>query len=73
MKLPADFVYSDTKAEKLGRHEFAFLDIDSAAGKKRLYATVQNGFAVLFTLTYSSDDDLQSLRTILADGNFKLK
>jgi hypothetical protein len=38
-----------------------------------MYATVQNGFAVLFTLTYSSDDDLQSLRTILADGNFKLK
>jgi len=73
MKLPADFVYSDTKAEKLGHHEFAFLDIDSAAGKKRMYATVQNGFAVLFTLTYSSDDDLQSLRTILSDGNFKLK
>lgn len=73
MKLPADFVYSDTQAERLGHHEFAYLNIDSAAGKKRLYATVQNGYAVLFTLSYSSDDDLQSLRKILADGNFKLK
>jgi len=73
MKLPADFVYSETQAEKLGHHEFAFMDIDSAAGRKRMYATVQNGFAILFTLSYSSDDDLQSLRKILADGNFKLK
>jgi len=72
MKLPTDFTYSETGAEKLGAHQFAYLDISSNAGKKRMYATVSNGFAVLFTLSYSSDDDLQSMRQILATGNFKL-
>lgn len=73
MTLPADFKYSDTQAEQLGAHQFAFLDVSSKAGKKRMYATVRNGFAVLFTLSYSSDDDLQTMRQILTDGNFKLK
>lgn len=73
MKLPPDFKYSDTSAEKLGSHQFAFLDVSSSAGKKRLYATVRNGIAILFTLSYSSDDDLQTMRQILTEGNFKLK
>jgi hypothetical protein len=37
MKLPPDFKYSDTQAEKLGAKQFAFIDISSNAGKKRLY------------------------------------
>ena len=73
MRLPSDFKYSDTKAEKLGKRQFGFLDTQSAEAKTRMYATVRNGYAILFTLNYRSDDDLQAFRQILADGNFSLK
>ncbi|HTK27806.1 MAG TPA: hypothetical protein VL327_14675 [Pyrinomonadaceae bacterium] len=70
MKLPADFKYSETQAEQLGRHQFAFLDVSSNAGKKRMYATVRNRYAIMFTLSYTNDEDLQTLRQILAKGEF---
>jgi hypothetical protein len=73
MKLPADLEYSDTQAEKLGGQQFGFLDVDSKAGKKRMYATVRNGFAILFTLSYTEADDLETFRSILSNGNFPLK
>jgi len=73
MKLPVDFKYSETQAEKLGKRQFAFLDTTSKAGKKRLYATVRNGSALMFTLSYKSETDLQTFRQILSDGNFRLK
>lgn len=73
MTLPADFKYSETQAERLGRWQFAFLDSSSKAGKKRLYATVRRGYAILFSLSYSKDEDLQTLREVLRDGNFYLK
>lgn len=70
MKLPADFKYSETKAEKLGKKQFAFLDTSTNAGQKRLYATVRGGYAIMFTLTYKKDEDLQAFRSILAAGSF---
>lgn len=70
IKLPPDFTYSATKAEQLGSHQFAYLDTSSNSGKKRLYATVRNGFAIMFTLSYTQDKDLQTLRRILENGNF---
>jgi hypothetical protein len=73
MKLPADFKYSETQAEQLGKHQFGFLDSSSSAGKKRLYATVRNGHAVLFSISYAKDEDLQVLRRVLSEGNFALK
>ena len=73
MKLTPDFKYSETNAEKLGSHQFAFIDVSSNAGKKRLYATVRSGFAILFALSYRDDNDLQTMRQILTDGNFRLK
>jgi len=73
MKLPADFKYSETQAERLGRKQFAFLDTSSDAGKKRMYATVIKGLAVIFTLTYTRDEDLQEMRKILVNSNFELK
>lgn len=73
MNLPADFKYSETQAEQLGRKQFAFLDTSSGAGKKRIYATVIKGQAVIFTLTYTKDEDLQTMRKILSAGNFSLK
>jgi len=73
MKLPADFKYSETQAEKLGQKQFAFLDVSSKAGKKRMYAMVRGGHAIMFTLSYLRDNDLQTMRQILANGNFALK
>ncbi len=73
MKLPADFRYSETQAEQLGAIQFGFLDTSTNAGKKRMYATVRDGFALMFTISYSKDADLQTLRTVLEQGNFRLK
>ena len=73
MKLPADFKYSAAKAEKLGAKQFAFLDTSADAGKKRMYATVRKRFAIMFTISYTKDDDLQTLRHVLEQGNFTLK
>lgn len=71
--LPPDFRYSATKAEQLGAKQFAYIDTSSNAGKKRMYATVRNGFAIMFTISYTSDTDIETLRRILTTGNFALK
>lgn len=73
MNLPEDFRYSETQAERLGKQQFAFLDLSNKAGKKRLYATVRRGYAILFSLSYSREDDLQAIRRVFAEGNFALK
>ena len=73
MKLPANFKYSETQAEKLGAKQFAFIDTSTAAGKKRMYATVRKGFAIMFTISYTKADDLKTLRETLELGNFALK
>lgn len=73
MKLPADFKYGETGAEKLGSMQFGYIDTTSKAGRKRMYATVRSGFAILFTLSYTSDTDLETLRGVLAGGKFSLK
>lgn len=72
IKLPAGFKYSETQAEKLGAMQFGFLDVSGGgAGKKRMYATVRGGHALMFTLTYNSDEDLAALKNVLAAGDFK--
>jgi len=73
MKLPTDFRYSETQAEKLGAKQFAYVDVSSNAGKKRMYATLRNGHAIMFTLSYTKPEDLATMRQILSTGNFALK
>ncbi len=73
LKPPPDFTYSDTEAETLGGHQFGYLDVSSDAGKRRMYVSVRNGFAVLLTLSYSQFDDLDTFRRVLDNGNFFLK
>jgi hypothetical protein len=73
MTLPKDFKYSETQAEQLGRRQFAFLDSSNTSGKKRLYATVRKGYAVLFSLSYTKDEDLDVFRRVLSEGNFAFK
>ncbi|CAN5333525.1 hypothetical protein BH10ACI2_BH10ACI2_15990 [soil metagenome] len=72
MKLPADFKYSETGAEKLGPNQFGYLDADSNAGKKRMYATVRNGYAIMFTISYKDDTDLNTLRLVLERADMHL-
>jgi hypothetical protein len=72
-KLPSEVQYSETQAERLGRHEFAYLDLITPDGKTRMYVTVRNRFAILFKFSYSEDKDLQVFRDVLAKGNFSLK
>ncbi|MEO7674945.1 MAG: hypothetical protein ABIU09_12815 [Pyrinomonadaceae bacterium] len=73
LKLPPGLTYSKTQAEKLGQRQFAFIDIATEAGKKRMYATVKNRYAILFTVSYKDERDLQTMRQILSEGNFFLK
>lgn len=72
-KLPPDFTYSATKAERLGSNQYAYLDTNSASGKKRMYATVKKGYAIMFTLSYSDANDVASVRDILAAADFQSK
>lgn len=71
IKLPPDFVYSETKAEKLGDMQFGFIDTASKAGKKRIYATVRHGQAILFALAYNESADLATMQEILEKGDFQ--
>ncbi|MEJ7623196.1 MAG: hypothetical protein WKF34_04325 [Pyrinomonadaceae bacterium] len=71
MKLPADFKYSETQAEKLGAKQYGFLDISNRSGKKRMYATVRSGHAVLFTLSYDKQKDLEAFRAVLSGARFR--
>lgn len=73
MQLPPDFKYSETQAEKLGSRQYAFLDTSASSGKKRMYATVKNGTAIMFTLSYSKAEDLETMRRILSGANLALK
>jgi hypothetical protein len=71
--LPSGVRYSETQAEKLGRRQFAYIDLSTPDGKTRMYVTIRTGFAILFKLSYSDDKDLQTFRDVLAKGNFSLK
>jgi hypothetical protein len=73
MPLPAGFKYSETQAEKLGVKQFAYIDTETKDDKRRLYATIRNGYALLFSITYTEREDLEILREILTGGNFTLQ
>jgi hypothetical protein len=73
VKVPPDFTYSDTQAERLGAMQFGYIDTATGTTKKRMYATVRRGYAIMFTISYSSDADLVTMRRILETGNFSLK
>ncbi len=67
-KMPADFKYSEIRAEKLGTKQFAYFDSSSEeGGKKRIYATVKNGYAIMYVITYTDGEDIEILRAILSE------
>ncbi|HMM80303.1 MAG TPA: hypothetical protein PKC65_09800 [Pyrinomonadaceae bacterium] len=71
-KLPASFKVGETDAEKLGAMQFAFLDTSTGTQKRRVYVTVRDGYAVLFAVSYVSDEDLLTARDVLRTGDFFL-
>jgi len=73
VRMPAGYRYSETQAERLGSNQFAYIDTSDNEGKTRIYVTVRRGYAVLFSLNYVADDDLETFRDILARANFALK
>jgi len=73
IKLPPGYTFSETKAEKLGPNQFAYLDSTDQGAKERLYVTVRKGYAILLSLAYSADDDLETFRDVLALASFSSK
>lgn len=73
MKLPPDFKFSETQAEQLGKRQYGFLDTSSDAGKKRMYATLRGGTALIFTLSYLTDEDLKTFRQIMSAIEYSAK
>jgi hypothetical protein len=73
VRMPASYKYSETQAEKLGPNQFAYLDTSDNEGKTRVYVTVRKGYAILFSLNYVADEDLETFRDVLARANFALK
>jgi len=73
IQLPPDFKYSEVKAEKLGKTQFAYLEITKTNANQRIYATFRKGYAIFFVLTFNNEEDLETMRRILAQGNFALK
>lgn len=73
MKLPPDYEYSVTQAERLGAQQFAYLDISTGKEKKRLYATVRDGYAIILAFTYHDLADLAAFRRIIEEANFSLR
>jgi hypothetical protein len=73
IKMPAGFKYSETQAEKLGAHQFAFIESSDQTSRTRIYVTVRRGYAILFSLNFSADDDLETFRDMLARADLALK
>ena len=73
VKMPAGERFSETQAEKLGQNQYAFIDTSDKNTKTRMYVTVRNGYAILFSLNYSTDEDLETFRDVLARTEFTTK
>lgn len=71
-RLPAGFVYGETGAEELGRRQFAYLDISTVNGNKRIYVKFLGRTAILMTVSYIEAIDLDRFRTILDERGFDL-
>ncbi|HMT09737.1 MAG TPA: hypothetical protein PKA82_17255 [Pyrinomonadaceae bacterium] len=71
-RLPAGFVYGETGAEELGRRQYAYLDISTSNGNKRIYVKFRGRNAILMTVSYIDAVDLERFRDILEKRGFDL-
>jgi len=73
VQLPPEMKYSEIQAEKLGTRQFGFIEINRKEATQRMYVTVKKNYAIFFVFTYNDAADLETMRTMLANGNFALK
>ncbi|HEX8246887.1 MAG TPA: hypothetical protein VF599_01790 [Pyrinomonadaceae bacterium] len=74
LQLPPDFKYSETiNSEKFGNETFYSLDIQRTGYKQKFYATARRGYALFFTLTYITEKDLETMKTVIRNSDFSWK
>jgi hypothetical protein len=74
LKLPADFKYSETiSAEKFGNETFYYIQVDRATYRQRFYAIYRKGYSLFFTLSYASNEDLETMKKVIRDSDFSWK
>lgn len=73
VKMPADFKYSEIKTEMLDNLPLDYMEVSSGNNKKRMYAFVRKGYAVLITISYYEDADFESLRQVLSGADLDYK
>ena len=74
LQLPPDYKYSEKiELEKFGNETFYYIDIERAAYRQRIYSTYRKGYALFFTLSYVTDEDLETMRSILKNSDFAWK
>jgi len=66
---------NDTTSISLGGREFGVMDVEmnmmGATLKQKHYATVMKGYALQFVITYTKDEELPALQTILDSMKFE--
>ena len=73
MKMPDVFKYSDVKTETIDNIPLDYIETSSGNNKKRMYATVRRGYAVLMTISYYEDADLETLHRVLTGADLDYK
>lgn len=74
LQLPPDFKYSEEiKSESLGRETVPYIQIERQGYHQRIYVIQRKGYAVLFTLTYISDEDLGTMREMISTADLSWK
>ncbi len=74
MQLPPDYKFSETiKSEKFGTETFYSLDIERANYKQRFYAIQRKGYSLFFTLSYFTNEDLETMKASIRNSDFSWK
>ncbi|MDQ3800994.1 MAG: hypothetical protein M3384_16350 [Acidobacteriota bacterium] len=74
LDLPPDFKYSEKiNSEKLGNETFYYLDMQRNGFRQRGYATARKGYALFFTLSFVTDEDLEMMKDIIRNSDFSWK
>lgn len=74
LTLPPDFKYSETiKSETFGGETFYYIDVERTNFQQRFYAIYRKGYSLFFTLTFATDEDLETMKEVLRNSDFAWK
>lgn len=74
LQLPADFKFSNTvETDELGTTTFPYVQINRNGYDQRIYSITKKGYALIFTFSYTSEDDLNILRDVLKNADLSWK